>query len=103
MKNIIDEIHELIDLEYAERLTIPRRTLFLWWLLPVTLQTAAIFIWHGIFIVFSLFILFITAFILRPLCRVWKKYYSVWTLVILQALTLGTAILLKWRLYVYIF
>jgi len=88
----------LINYEYIRKLDIPRKAFLFWFLLLIILEAAAIFIWSGIFIIFSCFLFIVLLTLLYFFIKVWIKYYSIISFFILWLAATAVIIYLKMRL-----
>ena len=77
------------------RLTIPRKGIAAVHFLIQILFGLILFLWQGIWIIFSVFLIFITAFVLYYALKIWRNYYAAFTFFLIVILQFAGAIFIN--------
>ncbi|MBQ9120803.1 MAG: hypothetical protein IJY12_00390 [Clostridia bacterium] len=91
---MMEKLKELLNITNVNHITVPRRTLLLMHLVQFCLFFAVLFLWRGILIVFSLLLGVLTAIFTVIFLKIWRRYYSVLSFVLLSLLAAGCAVAL---------
>ena len=91
---MIEKLRELLYSINVTYISIPRKSLFLMQLLQICFFGMILFLWRGIFIIFSLFLSVIAAVLTVISLRIWKRYYSSLAFILLLLVEVMTAIVL---------